>query len=339
MKSREEYIECFRVECYDTEKKQFQTEIMQNLAENRDKYIQLMQEAIKKFMHEIGKAQIMEYIPVGCIEISFLRLSVNEESLDMVFEANDIEQDFGECVASSYIKLDWFSDEWVNFKNRLEKKRIMDKWAGNISKADILNMLQDTLYDFFVTLTFFYKYNLNNCREWQEYQELVRTKYFYISMGEYRDWQKKLFVDRESFDIFQVEQGSSLRYGLFEKTIYHRKEFRKMDLKGSQFVKATFKNCQFYNVKMQDSMFKDCQFINCQFHGIDFSGSIFEECIFERCIMEEVTWFENVTFPRDTFDDLYRKTALISSCLKNCTIDQEKLEKCNLIQTDVTGKQ
>lgn len=338
MISREEYLESFRQECYSKVNKEFQNKVLQNFAQNREKYIQQLQDAIKKFMEQIGKMQIIECIPVGCIEISFLRLSASSECLEIVLEAYDMDQELGNCVASTHGRLEWISTEWQEMKQSLEENRIKEKWAGNIRKADLLNMLQDSLYELFVGITFFLKYELLECREWKEYQELVRTNYFYISMGEFHDWQKKLFVDREHFDIFQIESETSLRYGLHEETIYHKKEFRKMDLKGSKFVKTLFKECQFYNVKLMDSQFQDCQFIKCRFDGIDFSGSVFDSCSFEKCDIEETEWYKNVTLPIDVFDDLYRKTVLRECHYKNCRLNRERIEKCILIQTEITDK-
>lgn len=335
MKSREEYLECFRVECYDEANKVFQNKTLQNFARNREHYIQQLQDAIKKFMEQIGKMQIIECIPVGCIEISFLRISAGEKNLNIVLEAYDMDQELGNCFANAQIGLDWLSGEWEEIKQNLEERRNQDKWAGNIRKADILNMLQDSLYDLFVGMTFFYKYELQECREWKEYQEMVRTKYFYISMGEYHDWQKKLFVDRENFDIFQIEPDISLRYGVHDELIYHKKEFRKMDLKGSKFVKVIFRECQFYNVQMMDNQFRECQFIKCKFGRINFSGSVFEDCIFEKCDALEIIWFDNVTTPADMFDDLYRKTVLHKCHFKKCDINKEQIDKCILINTDM----
>lgn len=335
MGKREEYLESFRQECYNAINKEFQNKVLCNFAKNRDEYIQQLQIAIRKFMEQIGKMQIIECTPVGCIEISFLRLSVGKESLDMVVEAYDMDQELGSCFANTHISLNWIKDEWQDMKQCLEECRLKDKWAGNIRKADILNMLQDSLYDVFVGITFFFKYELQGCREWKEYQELVRTKYFYISMGEFHDWQKKLFVDREEFDIFQTEPDISLRYGLHEETIYYRKEFRKMDLKGSKFVKAKFKECKFYNVKMMDSQFLECEFIRCNMYGADFSGSILEGCTFENCDMNDAIWNQKVTLPMDIFDDLYRKTVLKECHYKNCMLKKEDIEQCILIQTKV----
>ena len=195
-KERNELWKEFFKECFFSEYSVFCKKISEKLMQDAQSYFFQMVQMLKDFMTHINNYQYLIACPIGCIELSFLRMSVRKDSLLLAFEAFDEKREIGKCVANYILELDWFSEEWKEFREKLIEQRKDLPWVVHIREEDIYVMLQDALTYTIAELVVLFKYSFENCDKWEEFKELNRTKdFFYISLGEYRDEQKLLYVE------------------------------------------------------------------------------------------------------------------------------------------------
>lgn len=332
---KQEYVNRFWQECFEIENAHYQKQLLKNASENAKAYIEQMRNIIKQFFLQIEKMQILVTMPVSCVEISILRSSVYSDTLKVCLEAFDMDGHSGSPVLSTIIEIDWFQDEWKELIENLEVKRKQTEWARYVKPEDIMIMLQDTIHDNTVGLYFFFKYVFEDVKEWKEYANIIHTDFFFLSMGEYHDWQRNLFVDRPEFDIFMADMNNSLRYGSFSQVIYKGKDFTKMDLKGSVFEDCKFVECEFRDTNLMDCKFINCEFVLCGDMDVNFSGSLFQRSSFRKCNLKNVVWFQNPVFPVEKFEDLYRRTKIFDCDIYNCVCFEEKMGECDIRGTQI----
>ena len=324
--NRDECWKRFCDEWYFQEFNKFNSSIAKNVCENIDKYMGEMKKLVKGFMTSINNYQYEIMQPVGCIELSFLRLSVYEDNLLFVMEAFDEKQDIGKCLASSKVEINWFKEEWTTLRDTLLLKRQDIEWKTFIREEDIYVMLQDTLTILFQELVILFKYTFEVCDMWDEYKKMNRSQmFFYISMGEYHDKQDLLFVDRQEFDIFMQDENASCKYGRFLDKVYHKKRISEKN-----FYRSLFENCRFEKTIFEDCDMKDNRFINCIFYGcelrdVDFSGGIFVDCVFDECDLAGVDWSN---------DKKCRKTLISKSRFIRSNLIQKNINECEVIYSE-----
>lgn len=325
-KDREIVWKKFYKECYINELKQFQLSVFSDIEKNRKNYINQFRFMLKDFMRSLSQYDFFIVRPIGCIELSFLRYSAYTDKLQLAFEAYDKRQDMGECLAGYQLDLDWFSEKWMEHKNRLLKAREEVSWTREIRVEDIYVMLQDTIQALIALLTVIFKYSLEGCELWEEYQKLnISKEFFYISLGEYRDRQYLLYVCREKFDIFMIAATDTCRYGKFEKCIYRDKTIEERDIRNSLFDMCTFEKTKIAETLVTDCRFYDCTFYDCDMSGLDFTGAVFINCKFDECNLQNAVWYDETRK-----DDFYRKTYISNCIFTRCNVEEKTFGNCQL---------
>lgn len=333
---RNTYWKRFYKECYYHEFSDFNAKVTDKINHNLQNYILQMKQMVKDFMTQINHLQYVIGQPIGCIELSFLRLSVRKDVLLFALEAFDERQDLGKCVANYRLELDWFREEWEVLKENLLKAREDASWIQYIREEDIYVMLQDVLTILFAELVMVFKYTFEECDTWEECKMLAKSEqFFYISIGEYHDEQKLVYVERKEFDIFMQQEKDSCRYGRFFDKIYREKRITGRDFKGSLFV-----NCKFEKSILEQSVFNDTRFYNCYFYKCDmrtikFYGAILINCTFDECDLESVEWYRDDSALAEKNDDWYRKTFLKDCEIVRSRYRSDKINECQLINTDI----
>ena len=333
---RNTYWKKFYKECYYREFEEFHAKVAEKINHNAQNYILQMKQMVKDFMMHINHFQYMIGQPIGCIELSFLRLSVRKDVLLFALEAFDEKQDMGKCVADYKLELDWFSEEWKALREELLEVREDASWIQYIHKEDIYVMLQDALTILFAELVMLFKYTFETCDTWEECQKLSKSEqFFYISIGEYHDEQKLVYVERKEFDIFIQQEKDTCRYGRFLEKIYRDKRITERDFKGSVFIDCKFEKTIFEQSKFFDTRFYNCYFYKCDMRAIKFYGAVFVNCIFDECDLEGVEWYRDDSNLLEKNDDLYRRTLLKECRIVRSRFLYEKIGECQLLNTDI----
>lgn len=335
MDKRTDYIEKFQREIFAQEDEHFQAGINQLIEQNSESYIEDFKKSVKCFLTEIHKMQATVMEKVGCVEISFLRASVDSDKLLMAFEAYDEMQDIGRCLIDMRSSAGWFTKEWEQFKERLNELRERQEWCRYVNYEDIRIMLQGAFYQLYMKLIYLFKYSLQTCDTWEEYQNIRHTDIFYISVGEFRDKQKLIFVDRAEFDIFLSGINTPLCYGKFSDKVYKQKVFGNLNLKGSKFINCRFEKCDIQKVELQDSIFVDCIFYQCTFQEADLSGSMLTYCRFDECDLGGMDWYVPISEESQDVKDVYRKTILADCTLQRSYVKRKKIDACMCINTEL----
>ncbi len=331
MNKRNELIDKFYRDVYIQENKIFQEAIEKKIGENTIRYVEEFLACIKRFLKEIAQMQNTVWNKVGCIEISFLRASVDSSDLLIALETYDEKQDMGECLIDMRSSFNWLSNEWCDLKDKLYGIREKEEWCRYINPEDIRVMLQGTLFQIFIKIIYLVKYPMQTCDTWQEYKMINRTDFFYISVGEFRDRQKLVFVDREEFDIFLSKNTIPLCYGKFWNKTYKQKVFGNIDLKGSKFINCTFERCEFKNAKFNDNIFYNCFFYHCKFSETDFSGAIVEDTVFDECDLTELNWYIPFDATNKDVDDVYRITEVKECKIIRSALRKENMDICHIV--------
>lgn len=333
---RNTYWERFYKECYYQEFVGFQEKVTNKINQNMQSYILQMKQMLKDFMKHITNYQYAIRQPIGCIELSFLRMSVRKDILLFALEAFDEKQDMGKCVANYKLELDWFREEWTTLRENLLKKRQEIPWIRFIREEDIYVMLQDALSMLFAQLVLLFKYTFECCDIWEEYKALRKSDFFfYISLGEYHDEQKLLFVERKEFDIFMQQENDTCRYGRFFEKIYREKRITERDFKGSLFVDCKFEKTILEESTFFDNRFYNCYFYKCDMRAVKFYGAIFVNCTFDECDLEGVDWYRDDADFIAADNDFYRRTVLKECSIVRCKLVPENLKVCQLKNTAI----
>ncbi len=331
MNKRGKLIEKFHKEVFLHEDKIFQEAIDVKIRSENRTYMEELCACVKRFLKEIAQLQKTIFHKIGCIEISFLRASVDSSNLLVALEAYDERQDVGKCLIDMRSSFRWFAEEWTTFKDRLNNIREKEEWCRYISQEDIRVMLQETYLQLLVKMVYLFKYTFQFLDTWEEYKAIRNTDFFYLSMGEFRDNQKILFVDRAEFDIFLCGVSDPLCYGKFGGKTYKNKVFGNLDLKGSKFINCSFERCDFNNMKFNDSFFFNCHFFKCKFCKTDLSGSVFEDCIFDECDLEELDWYIPFDIADKEQKEVYRTTEIKQCNILRTYLKKNKLDMCRIV--------
>lgn len=325
-KNREEQWKKFFQECYFEEYKRFQTAVIEKTGKQGKVYIEQFKFMLKDFIKSVKRYDFMIGKQIGSIEVSFLRQSVLSDKLIISFEAFDERQELGDCVAGYQLEVDWFQEELQEHKNRLLQARQNENWIREIREADIYVMLQSTIAGFIRGMVGLLKYSLETFPLWEETQSFNRSKmFFFVSVGEYRDWQYLIYVEREAFDLLTANTSDTCRYGKFEKCVYHGQAIENRDIRDSFFDRCTFEKVRFTGSKVADCRFYDCVFYGCDLSGLDFTGAVFYNCKFDECNLQDTVWYD-ITNKLDFF----RKTCIGKTSFTRCGVDESTFADCSV---------
>ncbi len=325
-KNREDQWKKFFQECYFEEYKRFQAAVIERTGKQGKEYIEQFKLMLKDFINSVKQYDYMIGRQIGSIEVSFLRQSMLSDKLIVAFEAFDERQELGDCVAGYQLEVDWFQEEIQAHKDRLLQARQNENWIREIREEDIYVMLQSTMAGFIRGMVGLFKYSLETFPLWEETQAFNRSKmFFFVSMGEYRDWQYMIYVERAEFDLLTINASDTCRYGKFEKCVYHEQAIENRDIRDSFFDQCTFEKTRFTGSKVTDCRFYDCVFYGCDLSGLDFTGAVFYNCKFDECNLQDIVWYD----PTKT-NDFFRKTCIGKTSFTRCGIDESAFSDCSV---------
>lgn len=195
---------------------------------------------------------------------------------------------------------------FVPIEKLLDALEKADKgYGGAINRYDIWNMVFDELPLFNSIICQILRYRL---RDWEEkgiFDSVIRSPYWLVKWGEYRDRSEFLIQTErvEKPDTAWKEElakaahnPENMVFGYWYKGKCSGKSPKDLDMRFITFDECDIKDIAFENCSMEGSRFPKskitgCSFIGCRLDGTDFRGCSFENTSFAGAVLT------NAVFP------------------------------------------
>lgn len=164
-------------------------------------------------------------------------------------------------------------------------------YGGAINRYDIWNMVFDELPLFNSNICHILRYCL---RDWEEkgiFNSVVRSPYWLVKWGEYRDRSEFLLQTErvEKPDTAWKEElakaahkPENMVFGYWYKAACSGKNPKDLDMRFITFDGCAIKDTAFQNCNMEGSRFPGSEITGCSFAGCSLTGADFRGCSFEK---------------------------------------------------------
>lgn len=282
---------------------------------------QIRQTFAEIFM-ETAKAQELGMGEAGQITVSLIRVSAWEENKRARIDVYDQDQIVGKLIYTQDMDISWIFSEWDSFRQKLlclAEKANVQRYV----KASVIQwMMEEKLKDLAGYLCSILKYVLLDADQFPNFNLMKRRQEFYISAGEYQDWQKVLFASLPEADILNAPEDYPLLHQKIEQKIYKGKQFLHLNLEKVRFLECQFVRCTFEDVNLNDVRFIRCTFLDVEMKSGTMYGAAFENC---KITNLDVSGIKKKWVPFETGEteyEVYRETVLI-----DCDITGEEKEQ------------
>jgi hypothetical protein len=313
---------------------QFLINTSKYITENKQEMVEQFMKELDTFFKEAARIQQETGIISGSVQISFLRSSVYFEKPQVSFEAYDKYGVLGKKILEKYVSIPWLFRYWEDYKKEMAVctgERHLERYVSPERVRVLMNESITILVYFLVGIL---KYPLSNCDDLTYYKGIVKEKEFSVSIGEYFDWQKTVFMEVPQVDIFFNTEKRSLQYQKYTQIVYKNKQFKHLDLSHTRFTDCHFVGCTF-----QDVVLNDCDFIGCRFQNIvveecTLYGTAFEKCLIQKSDFNETQWWGN-EFTAEPAADIYREGVFQACVLNTVGFTNSSLKHLKLFNNDM----
>ncbi len=318
------YLQEFMETCHAKERKWFLEQTFQYLNEHRQELADQVKKNLEIFLRGVVIGQNEFPVPVECIQISLLDVSIFKEEPALRYDAYGEMGVLGTRLFGKNFPCQWILTYWDEYRKRLENDVKKMQVSRYISQARIQQIMMESTGMLNALIYGIIKYSFDTLNTMEPLKELLKTDYFYISFGNYMDRQKLIYAEYPEIDIFFNTEGESLEYRKYQHKVYRKKEFMELNLTHSQFVE-----CQFVNCKFEKCDLKDVTFENCRFYHTDMEKCIGFGMNINNCILEELKCVDGVFHflgeKVGRLKDIYKPLEIFQS-----QIDYMEVENCNL---------
>lgn len=240
------------------------------------------------------------------------------------------------------IRLDFYHDAWItsqaSYSTYIDAVPLFAHWERHLADLDdatkelravvrrthLESLRQHSVRALGYLISTQVKYWIRRLRHTSALAALQTGPEFYISYGEYMDWQKAILARLPEIDIFNSGTADSLRLREFHQCCYSHKKFDELDLGGSVFTECTFENCTFHAVDLCDTVFENCHFGHIQMDAVRLSGARFVDTILKNT---SITAAEAAPEAQSGGrQDLYRPLTF-----DGCALEAIALTECNFV--------
>ncbi len=164
-------------------------------------------------------------------------------------------------------------------------------YGASVNDYDIHNILFDELTVIDSMVCQILRYRL---RDWEKkgiFEPVVRSPYWILKWGEYRDQSEILLqTDRVEKDpgYWRTELSKAARkpekmvFSYWYKGVYENRIIKDLDMRFITFEDSTIQNVVFQNCNMEGSRFPGSRLVRCSFEGCNLWGADFRESTFEQ---------------------------------------------------------
>lgn len=291
--------------------KEFWVKTENYVTSNLDKILDVIEEALSSVFEKTAEAQKLGMPDAGQITISFLRVTAWEEKQRAVIDVYDTNQIIGKVIYSQDLDISWLFTQWTELHNSLTELSSKKGVGMYVNAPAIRLMMEEGLRELAGYLYGILKYALIDADSMNNYSEIRRKEIFYISAGEYQDWQKIVYAEVPDEDITDAPPDAELFFQKKENQVYKGITFSDINLMGSRFTNCLFSHCVFKNVNLNDVRFIGCTFKEAEFESGTMYGAAFYRCGLYNTdmsgIRKEWTPFES----KQTESNIYRKLQMV----------------------------
>ncbi|MGN0403375.1 MAG: pentapeptide repeat-containing protein [Acetatifactor sp.] len=261
---------------------------------NMEKYLMehagYLEDMVKSGMDRLGdqmKKQEKEY--VCFLYISVLKTDLINRNYRIFLHGLDMSWYLDDEPVEAYVDAEELFQPFENLRNMLEEAN--NGYGGAISVYDIQNLLFEELSLVNSMICQILRYRL---RDWEVkgiFDQVVRSPYWLLKWGEYRDKSEFLIqVDRvEKSDSAWKEELAKAAHNP-EKMIFsywykghcQGKNPQNLDMRFITFEECFIQDIKFNHCNMEGSRFPKSKINGCRFEGCDLSGADFRDCSFEN---------------------------------------------------------
>lgn len=268
---------------------------------------------------------------VGVIQISLLHTSIYFGTPKIAFDAYDSYGVLGANLMHAEMEFPYLFVHLNEWKNNL-KHAVQEKhYEIYVSDERIRTLMAEKTRMLMYFLVLHLKYPLTELDRLEWFQEMPKEPEFYVSVGEYEDWQKTVYGEVPFVDMFMNLSGESLRWQKYEQLVFRNKVFDGMDLSKIRFTDCHFINCTIKNCQFHDSSFLGCRFNHTTIENSSFFGSLWKECLIQRTNFYQCDWWAELASKAEEdmeerqAEDIYRPVMM-----ESCSYHHVLMKGCNL---------
>lgn len=233
------------------------------------------------------KKQEKEY--VCFLYASVLRSDLIQRKYRIFFHGLDMRWYLDDEPAEAYVDAEELFEPFERLQNALEAAN--SGYGGNVTVYDVQNLLFEELPFIDSLVCQVLRYCL---RDWEEkgiFDRVIRSPYWLLKWGEYRDRSEFLVrTDRvEKADSAWKEElkkaahdPEKLVFGYWYKAKCQGKNPENLDMRFGTFEECTVQDIKFDHCNMEGSRFPKSTLSGCSFEGCNLSGADFRDCSFEN---------------------------------------------------------
>ncbi|RKI66631.1 hypothetical protein D7V91_11970 [bacterium 1xD42-67] len=319
---REEYIAQFQSECYLPAASAAMNRFMASYADHSEeihKTVIGQFDAFSRCIVRLQERQLMD--SVHSIAISFPYSSLLCGNPCMMFELYPDFPFFAPHQLQEIFSAPWVFPEWDTFYEDL-LGRTQKLGLGTVIRPPyIKSSLWDVARYILHFVSTFVKTQLVDVERLSSFCAMRKAETFRITFGEYMDWQRLIYAQLPSIDIFNCEEDETLSFRVFCSAVYEDKVFANLTLDDARFESCIFRNCLFKGTKLRDAKFEGCDFENCRFEQVRLDGARFSGSKLQNVEMSEVKTNCMIPDP-DTILGGFTTTDFINCFLENVSITQ-----------------
>lgn len=268
----------FRENEYEKAAREFRDRTVQAAAAEIDNISEQVRITFAGLFQKLGELQESGMQKAGEITISLLHVSVWEGPARARIDVYDKDQTLGILLYTEDLDVSWLFAEWEAFRERLvrlaEKKGVrryvkdpVIRWmmGGEVTR------MAEYLYGML-------KYLFLEADRFPHFEEMKRRPEFFISVGEYQDWQRVLFVRLPETDILEPPEDYPLMWQNVHDRGFKGQRFTDLDLSKARFTNCRFIQCSFEHVSLNDVCFAQCTFRDVELKSGTMYGAAFLDC-------------------------------------------------------------
>lgn len=318
------YLQEFMEAYHAKERKWFLEQTFQYVNEHRQELVEKIQKNLEIFLMGVATGQKEFPVPVECIQLSLLDVSIFKEEPALRYDAYGELGVLGTRLYSKNFPCEWILTYWEEYRKRLEEDVKEMQAVRYISQARIRQIMMESTGMLNAFIYGIIKYPFHALDTMEPLKELLKTENFYISFGNYMDRQALLHTEYPEIDIFFHGKEEALEYRKYQHKVYRKKEFKELDLTHSRFVECQFVNCRFEKCQLKDVTFENCRFYHTDMENCTGYGMTMNNCIIEQLKCVEVN-FHYEGEEDGSAKDIYKPLEIFLS-----QIDDMEMENCNL---------
>lgn len=283
---------------------------IEDFRSHMDKYLLehagYLENMVKSGMDILGKQMEKNGKEYVCfLYISVLKTDFINREYRIFVHGLDMRWYLDEEPVEAYVEAKELFAPFDSLWNTLEEAN--SGYGGTVNSYDIQNLLFDELPHMDSTICRILRYRL---RDWERkgiFDRVVRSPYWLLKWGEYRDRSEFLIqTDRvEKPDSAWREEltkaahnPENLVFSYWYKGNCRGKDPRNLDMRFITFEECTVQDVKFAHCNMEGSRFPGSRIKGCRFEGCNLCGADFRNCSFENTSFEGAE-LEAAIFPAE----------------------------------------